>query len=93
MWGHKYISFGGRIVLLNTVLNAIPIFFLSFLKMPTQVWRRVVRIQREFLWGGVGRGKKISWVKWDLVCQPKRNGGVGVKDIRVMNISLLAKWR
>jgi hypothetical protein len=25
-WGHKYISFGGRIVLLNAVLNAIPIF-------------------------------------------------------------------
>jgi len=53
----------------------------------------VVRIQREFLWGGVGRGKKINWVKWKTVCQEKENGGVGVKDIRVMNISLLAKWR
>jgi hypothetical protein len=28
-WGHKHISFGGRIVLLNSVLNAIPIFYLS----------------------------------------------------------------
>jgi hypothetical protein len=27
------------------------------------------------------------------VCQQKKNGGVGVKDIRVMKVSLLAKWR
>jgi hypothetical protein len=48
-WGHKYISLGGRIILLNSVLNAIPIFYLSFLKMPSKVWRRIVRILREFL--------------------------------------------
>jgi hypothetical protein len=27
------------------------------------------------------------------VCQPKSNGGLGVRDIRAVNISLLAKWR
>jgi len=61
--------------------------------MPVQVWKRIVRVQREFLWGGVRGGKKISWVKWDSVCQPKRNGGLGVRDVRVVNVSLLAKWR
>jgi hypothetical protein len=30
LWGKKYISLGGRIVLINSVLNAIPIFFLVF---------------------------------------------------------------
>jgi len=39
----------------------------------------------------VGGGKKISWVKWETVCQNKEKGGLGVKDIRVMNVSLLAK--
>jgi hypothetical protein len=37
--------------LLNSVLNAIPIFYLSFLKIPIQVWKVIKRIQREFLWG------------------------------------------
>ena len=92
-WGHKYISFGGRIVLLNSVLISIPIFYMSLLKMAVQVCRRIVRIQREFLWAGVGGGTKISWVSWKSVCQQKCNGGVGVKDIWVMNVSLLAKWR
>ncbi|XP_024626859.1 uncharacterized protein [Medicago truncatula] len=30
--------------------------------MPVVVWKKIVRLQREFLWGGVGGGKKISWV-------------------------------
>lgn len=51
--GNKYVSLGGRVVLLNAVLNAIPIFHLSFLKLLVKVWKRVVKIQREFLWGGV----------------------------------------
>ncbi|MCI37150.1 putative non-LTR retroelement reverse transcriptase [Trifolium medium] len=28
-WGHKYISLGGRIVLINAVLSSIPIYYLS----------------------------------------------------------------
>jgi hypothetical protein len=52
-----------------------------------------VRIQREFLWGGVNGGRKISWVKWSVVCLEKSKGGLGVRDIRLVNLSLLAKWR
>lgn len=48
-WGYKRISFGGRIVLFNSVLNVISIFYMSFLKMSVHVWKKVMRIQREFL--------------------------------------------
>jgi len=27
------------------------------------------------------------------VCQSRSNGGLGVRDIRLVNLSLLAKWR
>jgi hypothetical protein len=92
-WGNKYISVGGRIVLLNSVLNSIPIFYLSFLKMPAKVINKVKSIQFRFLWGGVGDRKKICWVKWRKVCQPRSKGGLGVRDIKLDNISLLAKWK
>jgi hypothetical protein len=52
-----------------------------------------VRIQREFLWGGVKGGKRISWLRWTVVCKEKRRGGLGVRDARFVNLSLLAKWR
>jgi hypothetical protein len=63
------------------------------MKMPIQVWKKLISIQRAFLWGGVNGGRKISWVKWEVVCREKSNGGLGVKDVRIMNWSLLAKWR
>ena len=31
-------------------------------------------------------------VKWDRVCRSKKKGGLGVKDLRKQNISLLVKW-
>jgi hypothetical protein len=61
--------------------------------MPVSVLKKVVRIQREFLWGGARGGKKISWVKWSVVCKDKNQGGLGVRDIKVVNLSLLSKWR
>jgi hypothetical protein len=81
LWSNKYISLGGRIVLLNSVLNAIPIFYLSYMKIPVQVWKQVRRIQREFLWGCKRGSKKISWIKWDTICLPKKKGGLGVRDV------------
>jgi hypothetical protein len=92
-WGNKYVSLGGRIVMINAVLGAIPIFYLSFLKMPVKVWKEVVKIQRKFLWGGLSNRNKTCWVKWDDICKPKSEGGLGVRDLRLVNISLLTKWR
>jgi hypothetical protein len=92
-WGSKYVSLGGRIVLLNSVLNAIPIFFLSFMKIPVKVLHKVTRIQRELLWGGVGGGRKICWVKWRKICSPRTKGGLGVRDVKLANLSLMAKWK
>jgi hypothetical protein len=92
-WGNKHISFGGRLVLINSVLNSIPIFYLPLMKMFVQVRKKVVRIQWDFLWGGVNGRKKLSWVKWKVVCKDKKKGGLGVRDLEVVNLSLLSKWR
>jgi hypothetical protein len=77
--GTKYLSFGGRIVLVNAVLNAIPIFYLSYLKMSSNVWKEVVKLQRKFLWSGLSNPNKISWVKWEDVCKPKKKRVWGFK--------------
>jgi hypothetical protein len=31
-------------------------------------------------------------VKWVKICKSKKKGGLGIKDIRKMNLSLLCKW-
>jgi hypothetical protein len=55
--------------------------------------RKLVSIQRKFLWGSNGVRVKTCWVKWDDVCRPKNVGGLGIRDLRLVNLSLLAKWR
>jgi hypothetical protein len=93
-WRNRYVSLGGRVVLINSVLASIPVFFLSFLKIPLKVRMKIVRLQRNFLWGGASRDKnKISWVSWKDVCRPKKEGGLGVRDLKWFNLSLLSKWR
>jgi hypothetical protein len=44
-WQNRFVSLGGRVILINSVLAAIPLFYLSFLKMPTKVWRKIVMIR------------------------------------------------
>jgi hypothetical protein len=34
LWNNKFLSFGGRLVLLKSVLSSIPVYFLSFFKAP-----------------------------------------------------------
>jgi hypothetical protein len=92
-WQYRYVSLGGRVILLNSLLNSILIFYLSFMKMPINIWKQIVKLQRQFLWGGTNRQRKIPWVSWANVCKSKADGGLGIKDLRAVNLALLGKWR
>ena len=48
--------------LIQSVLTSLPIYFLSFSKIPKKVVEKLVSIQR-FLWGGGIDQNKIAWVK------------------------------
>ena len=86
-WENKFLSMGGRIVLLNSVLSALPTYFFSFMKAPISVIQRLTQLQRNFLWGGkIGDDRrKIAWVAWEDICRPKQEGGLGVKNLKVFN--------
>lgn len=49
-------------ILLNFVLNDIPNFLLSFLKMSIKVWKKIVRIQEGFSKAMLDGGSKIAWL-------------------------------
>ncbi|GLT36948.1 hypothetical protein SLA2020_112930 [Shorea laevis] len=91
-WKSVVLSAGGRITLLNSVLSATPIFYMSLFLMPNWVVAKLISIQRAFLWVGVELKRKIPWVKWDYVCASKKKGGLGVSDLRRKNWALLGKW-
>ncbi|RVW76360.1 putative ribonuclease H protein [Vitis vinifera] len=53
---------------------------------------RLEKIQRDFLWGGGTLAHKPHLVRWNLVCLEKRKGGLGVRNLSLMNNALLCKW-
>lgn len=91
-WSGKFLSFGGRITLIQSVLSALPTYYFSFYRIPKSVLSDLASTQRKFLWGGCEDNTKISWVKWGDVCREKNDGGLGIKDLNCFNKSLAAKW-
>ncbi|GKV15204.1 hypothetical protein SLEP1_g26006 [Rubroshorea leprosula] len=92
VWKAATLSFGGRLILLKSVLSALPIFYMSLYLLPNSVLDELIRIQRNFLWGGTGSIKKIYWVRWEDVCREKAKGGLGVADLRRKNWAMIGKW-
>jgi len=90
-WTHKFLSFGGRLVLLKCVLCSLPVYSLSFFKAPAGIISSIDSIFI-FFWGGCEDCRKIAWWKWESICLPKEDEGLGVRRLREFNFSLLGKW-
>ena len=73
-WKGIYISMTGRICLIKSVLSSIPLFYLSLLKISSNVLNKIVSLQRNCLWGWESEGRKIAWVAWDKVCNSRDAG-------------------
>ena len=75
-WNQKNLSMGAKVTLIKSVLNALPIYLLSFFKIPQRIVDWLVSLQRNFMWGRNQHQKRVSWVKWDVICLPKSEGGL-----------------
>jgi hypothetical protein len=90
-WTAKFLSSGGRLVLLNYVFSSLPIFMMSFFEIPVDVLKKLDDIRSRFFWQGGVSKRKYRLARWNIVCQPKAIGGLGVSNLAVKNISLLSK--
>ena len=91
-WKANYLSIGGRVTLIKSVLSNLPVYYFSMFRCPTTIIKRLERLQREFLWHGASPHKKLHLVNWESICKSKEEGGLGVRPIKKMNQALLGKW-
>jgi hypothetical protein len=91
-WQKLYLSKGGRLTLLRSTLSSLPTYFLSLFTIPISVAHRIEKLQRDFLWGGMGNESTHHLVGWDKVCTPKAKGGLGIRSLVILNKALLGKW-
>ncbi|RVW39538.1 putative ribonuclease H protein [Vitis vinifera] len=62
-WKKAYLSFRGRITLIQSCLTHMLCYFLSLFKLPVSVAAKIERLQRDFLWSGIGEGKRDHLVR------------------------------
>ncbi|PNY15039.1 cysteine-rich receptor-like protein kinase, partial [Trifolium pratense] len=92
-WKSRFLSFGGRLVLLKSVLTSLPVYALSFFKAPSGTISSIESLFTNFFFlGGCEDSRKISWVSWKSICLNKESGGLGVRRLREFNQALLGKW-
>jgi hypothetical protein len=84
-------SVGGRLVLINSVLISLAIFMISFFEISIGVLERIDCFRSRFFWQGGNHKKKYRLAKWDILCQPKDQGGLEIQNIDVKNKCLLNK--
>nr|XP_051221032.1 uncharacterized protein LOC127339195 [Lolium perenne] len=91
-WKGKLLSYGDRLVLINSVLTSLPMFMLSFLRIPVGVRKRLDFYRSRFFWQSDENKKKYRLTKWNIVCRPKDQGGLGIEVLEIKNRCLLSKW-
>jgi hypothetical protein len=91
-WKRMYLSKGGRLTLLKSTLSYLPTYLLSLFPIPVRVANCLNKIQKAFLWGGIGDEAEFHLVKWNKICTSLHSGGLGIHNFIQFNLTLLGKW-
>ena len=70
-WKRTFLSKGERLALIESVLSAIPTYFLSLFRMSSGVIKKLEKIIRNFLWKGADGDGGHHLVPWKMVVRPK----------------------
>lgn len=87
-------SYAGKLSLLNSMITSLTIYAMCSIKINPKILAQLDKIRRHCLWNKkTENGEKCnSLAAWDMVCRPKKHGGLGVLNLYVQNEALLLKF-
>ncbi|KAK1261700.1 hypothetical protein QJS04_geneDACA000894 [Acorus gramineus] len=90
-WKSQQLTMAGRLLLIKSVLNALPIHLLQATTLALSTIHDIEKATRSFLWSGEARGRSVHLINWETVTSPHSLGGLGLKRLQVVKKAVLAK--
>ena len=87
----RTLSFAGKIMLLQSVLQVVPIYLMCSGWVPKTMLDKVDGYYRRFLLSRDGEGRGLVLAAWDNLCRRKKEGGLGFRLMRPFHKVLLGK--
>lgn len=91
-WSGKLLSLSARITLVKACLASILVYLLSFLKFSKWAIKLLNSQMANCLWNDSEENHKYHLANWELVLMCKDFGGLGIPNLRELNICLLVSW-
>jgi len=95
VWEFKCLSIAGRVVLAQSVLAQITVYWAHLSFFPSSAITKLNRLMANFIWGGSKHKNKYHLSSLQKISLPKILGGWGIMNIRNFGKELLCKslWR
>jgi hypothetical protein len=74
-WKGKFLSTGGRLVLINSVLSSLALYMLFFLEIPKGVLKKLDYYRSKFFWQCDEYKKSIDWLGGVCSASQRNVGG------------------
>jgi hypothetical protein len=94
-WCNRWLSLGGRYILLKSVLESQPVYWMSLAAIPNSVLNKLRKVMFNFLWNGSSENYHYHLCRWETLTKPKNCGGWGFCNIFHFNKALATNtlWR
>jgi len=95
LWCNQWLSLGGRYILVKTVLEGQPVYWMSMEALPRSVINKIRKVMFHFLRNGHSETQQYHLCRWEVLSRPKKNGGWGFWNLFHFNTDLNANtlWR
>jgi hypothetical protein len=84
-WCNRWLSLGGRFILIKAVLESQPVFWMALAAILVSVLNKIRQLIFTFLWAGCCEKKHLHLCRWEDIARPKHLGGWGLRNIFLFN--------